>query len=181
MELAGATVIETDRLVLRPLGVADVDALHELMLVEPVRRYLCDGELLPRAVVEGWRIASDALFQRVGVGLWCVRERGAAPLVGLTGYAEFFEPPVLELLFALAPSRWGRGYAVEMASAAIEQGFTRGGMETIRASTDEPNAASIRVMERLELTPAGEDPGPTWRQLHFELTRARWRARATAS
>ncbi len=169
------TAIETARLVLRPLAAEDVDALHGMIQVEPVRRYLCDGELLPRASVEGWRAASEALFRRAGVGLWCVRERGREPLVGFTGFAEFYEPPALELIFALAPSCWGRGYAVEMARAAIAQGFTRAGLTTIRASTDEPNAASIRVMARLGMLAAGGSPGPKWRQLHYELPRARWR------
>ncbi|WP_438028155.1 GNAT family N-acetyltransferase [Sorangium sp. So ce233] len=87
-----------------------------------------------------------------------------------------YDPPVLELLYALAPGFTGQGLATEMAAAVLDLAFEERGLALVRASTGAPNLASIRVLERLGMTPAGESPGPRWPQLHFQLSRERWRA-----
>ncbi|MGH7712311.1 MAG: GNAT family N-acetyltransferase [Gemmatimonadaceae bacterium] len=68
---------------------------------------------------------------------------------GCVGYADFHEPPRLELLYALSERAWGMGYATEAARCMIDYGRSQLGMATILASTDVPNVASIRVLDRL--------------------------------
>ena len=50
---------------------------------------------------------------------------------------------------------WGQGYAREIAQAVIGYCFATLGMPSVRASTDAPNTASIRVLEKLGLEFAG--------------------------
>ncbi len=170
---ADAHLITTERCELRPLTAADADALHAFFLDEPVRRYLLDGELISRAWVDRVIAESEASFAARGLGLWSARAHGEAELLGVTGYREFYEPPVLELLYALASSHWGRGLATEIARAAIEAGFAQG-LTRIRASTDAPNTASVRVMERLGMRFESQGPGPRWDQVHYALSREAW-------
>jgi len=171
--------IESPRLVLRPVEAPEAPDVHALLTDEDVRRYLMDGAVASREWVEGIIRDSAASFAARGLGIWVARERGAPAIVGLAGFRDFYRPPVLELFYALLPSRWHRGLGTEMARAAIDHAFTRAGLSEVRASTDEPNAASIRVLGRLGLRPSGrtakEDVGTVlWDQLHFAVSREQW-------
>ena len=165
-----AHLITTERCELRPLRPEDAGEIHGLLLEELVRRYLLDGERVSRDWVDAVIADSNAAFAAHGLGLWAARERGAAAILGFTGYRDFYEPPVLELLYALAPGYWGRGLATEIAHAAVDAGFARG-LDHIRASTDAPNTASVRVMERPGMRFAGRTAGKRWEQLHYGLPR----------
>lgn len=140
----------TARLVLRPVTARDVDALHELWMHPDVRRFLWDDALLPRDETAAIVARSEASFAASGHGLWLARPASApAPLVGFCGYWPFHDPPEVELLYGLARNAWGRGLATEMSRAMLAHGFDALGFNEIQASTDAPNEASIRVMQRL--------------------------------
>ncbi|HZR82256.1 MAG TPA: GNAT family N-acetyltransferase [Candidatus Binatia bacterium] len=153
--------IATDRLALRPVARADVEGLHELWMDRDVRRYVWDGTIRPLAETAAIVDRSAALFAQRGFGLWVASARvdakrtargaeaAADRLVGFCGYWFFHDPPELELLYGLARDAWGRGLATEMARALLAHGFAELGFDEVQASTDAPNVASIRVMERL--------------------------------
>ena len=140
--------IETARLQLRPIAVTDLDAIHALWIDQEVRRYLWDDEIIARQVAADVIERSQAQFRDHGHGLWLARRPEAEAIVGFCGFWHFHEPPQLELLYGLAPSHWGRGLATELAVVLLRHGFEVLGFDTIIASTDAPNLASARVMER---------------------------------
>jgi RimJ/RimL family protein N-acetyltransferase len=175
-------VIASARLVLRPVQMAEAAALHALLGHEDVRRYLTDGVAMSHEWVEGLIRASAASFAARGLGLWSAREHGAPRLIGLTGFRDFYTPPVFALLYAVQPSHWYRGFATEMAQAAIDYAFRHTGLQAVRVSTDAPNQASLRVLERLGMRPPGrtaqaDAAGVCWDQLHFIVSRAEWQGR----
>jgi RimJ/RimL family protein N-acetyltransferase len=175
-------VIASARLVLQPVHMAEAAELHALLGHEDVRRYLTDGIAMSRAWVEGIIRDSAVSFTARGLGLWSAREHGAQRIIGLTGFRDFYTPPVLELLYALQPSHWHRGFATEMAQAAIDYAFRHVGLRAVRASTDAPNQASLRVLERLSMRPHGrtaqaDAEGVCWDQLHFIISREEWQGR----
>ena len=153
------TVAQASELVLNhpdvrlvPLGEADVDALHKLFLDTEVRRYLLDGLSMEREWVEQVVAESAAQFARDRSGLWGIRLSAAADpteLVGVVGLREFFEPPRMQLIFALSPRVWGSGLAVRASQRVLEYLFDRLTWSRVEAATDPPNVASIRVLERL--------------------------------
>ena len=175
-------VIESARLVLRPMHMAEAAELHALLAHEDVRRYLTDGLAMSHDWVEGIIHESAVSFVERGIGLWSARERGAHLIIGITGFRDFYNPPVLELLYALRPSHWHRAFATEMAQAAIDYAFRHAGLREVRASTDAPNQASLRVIERLGMRPHGRTAQADaelirWDQLHFIVSRAEWQCR----
>ena len=104
------------------------------------------------------------------IGLYAAQLREEpSRLVGFVGFRFFYEPPVLQLVYAVAPAHTGRGIAGEMARAVIKLAFSRYGFHEVRASTDEPNRASVRVLERLGMKLIATEPGDRWTQLHFVL------------
>jgi RimJ/RimL family protein N-acetyltransferase len=70
-------------------------------------------------------------------------------LSGFCGLWPFRDPPELELVYGIAEDLWGKGYAIEVAQAVIDYCFDSLDMSVVRASTAVPNAASIRVLEKL--------------------------------
>ena len=141
--------IVSERLLLRPIEVDRAKALHSLWTDERVRRFLWDGETIPfertRAIVE----KSLILFEESGFGIWGVCDRSSKELLGFAGYWPFRTPPSIELLFGVAPEHWNRGIATESSRCVIRYGFEELGFQSVEASTDLANKASVRVLEKL--------------------------------
>ncbi len=145
-------VLRIDGARLVPVTHHDVADLHRLFLDSEVRRYLLDGLEMDREWVEQVVGESQQQFEVEGTGLWKVEvedgEQGSA-LRGVIGLREFFEPPRMQLIFDLDPCVWGRGFAVRGSSELLRYLFEARGLTRVEAATDEPNLASVRVLERL--------------------------------
>lgn len=146
------TDLSTARCELTPVSPSDAAALHALWSTPGVRRYLWDGEIIPRERTDAAIATSADLFERHDFGLWLVRERVDRTLVGFAGIWPFRDSADLELLYGIDERLWGRGYAVEAAQAVIDHAFRMLDLPVIRASTDADNAASVRVLEKLGFT-----------------------------
>ena len=141
--------IQTQRLVLRPLKSGDLDAIHRLWTAPGVRRYLWDDEIIPRDRTEDILQENERLFTEKSFGLWGGWSQTRERLIGFSGFWYFREPPEPEILYGIADDLWGRGYASEMAAAMVAYGFEKLNVPKIIGSTDAPNVASSRVMEKL--------------------------------
>ena len=148
------TMIElsTERLVLRPFCLDDVDALHGLWATREVRRYLFDGAVPARDRVVEMVESSVEGFAELGYGFFSLRLRQATTrIVGFSGFRPFDEAGVVEMLFAVEPSYWGRGYATEASREVLRYGFAQCDLRRVVATTDTPNQRSVRVLQRLGL------------------------------
>jgi [ribosomal protein S5]-alanine N-acetyltransferase len=143
------TTILTARLTLRPFTLADVDEVHALWTDPDVRRYLWDDVVIARERAEEMVRAIVAGFERNGRGMWLIHEQDADTACGFCGFLPRKEEDRAEMIYGLAPSVWGRGYATESARALIDYGFRTLKLPKIAAAADVPNAASVRVLERL--------------------------------
>ncbi len=143
---------------LRPATADNLDDLVKLLHDEGVRRYLCDGIVLPRETIAEMLARSDQLDPH-GLGLWVIEtmHEGFAGIAGLQPVsAEAGAAPAMvggvEPLIALSPKYWGRGVAGQALNALIL--YARGTLELPRlvAAVDHPNAPSHRLMRRLGFT-----------------------------
>ncbi len=135
-----------------PITDANVDDLHSLFLNAEVRRYLLDGLEMDRDWVSQIVVESATQFECQGTGLWGIWPVGPGlrtELVGVVGLREFFEPPRMQLIFALSPSVWGQRLAVKASTRILEYLADELSWVRVEAATDPPNTASIRVLERL--------------------------------
>ena len=100
-------------------------------------------------------------FDRHGYGLWAVELPELAPFIGFVGLSipsfEAHFTPCVEIGWRLACEHWGRGYASEAATAALDFGFGELGLAEIVSFTSTVNQRSMRVMERIGMTRAPED------------------------
>ena len=139
--------LETERLLIRPLTVADLDRVHVVYSDAEVMRFspggACDFER-SRA-----RLESSIDHQRAhGFSRWAVIEKESERLVGDCGFQYLDAGPDIELGFHFARSHWGRGFATESAHACLEWALAER-QESVVAIVDPANAASIRVLEKI--------------------------------
>ncbi len=152
--------LETPRCSLRPVEPSDAEVLHALWTRPEVRRFLWDDELIPLSQTRQLVADSCARMKAGDYGLWLarLRDRNPSGVIGFTGFWPFHEPVRVELLFGLAGDHWGRGYATEIAEAMMGYGREHLAMEAMLASTDEPNRASVAVLDRLGFSQSHHDP-----------------------
>ena len=147
--------LETDRLILRMFREDDFEAYAKICADGDVMRYLGEGKPLTRS--EAWRQMAMILghWRLRGYGLWAVEERATGHLIGRIGH---FNPegwPGFELGWVLGKPYWGRGYATEGARRALDYAFNEMGRDHVISLIYPPNAASIRVAERIGETLEG--------------------------
>jgi len=122
-----------------------------------VRRYLWDDEPVAKAAVEGATSCSLKTFAEEGFGLFGVRLRaGDGELSGYCGLLRVETAERVKLLYTLLPRWWGKGLATEAARACLRFGFEEADLARVVAGVDPPNAASLRVIEKLGMVPVGE-------------------------
>ncbi len=143
--------IETDRLLLRPLSLADLGPLHEVYGDRDVMRWIGAGDAYSRDVAE-----SEARLERLlahqerhGFSLWAVTDRESGLVLGDCGLVHWaHRGPEIELAYRLGKAHWGQGYATEAARAWVERGLGELGLVRIVAAAHPENAASRRVLEK---------------------------------
>src|SRR5688500_11194318 len=133
--------LETARLLLPPLVEADLDALHGLLTEPAVRRYLCDDAVLSRDAVAELQARSAGLTA-CGLGLWSIALReggswagcvGLQPVPDATSEACLGLGRAIEIVVALGPTFWGKGYAAEAGGAVLHHAFATLGLSQVVA------------------------------------------------
>ncbi|MFF2191320.1 GNAT family N-acetyltransferase [Streptomyces sp. NPDC058157] len=178
--------LKTDRLALRPFGVADADDLVALDGDPEVMRFINGGRPTSRRTVET-RVLPRLLDVYPCWGTqayWAADEEATGTFLGWFEFRplERDSSAVVELGYRLNRAAWGRGFATEGARALIDKGFTELGVERVTANTMAVNAASRRVMEKSGLSFVrhftGDWPeaieGSEHGEVEYELTRAAW-------
>lgn len=165
--------MHSERLRYHPVAPESLDIFHALVQDEHVRRYMMDGQRLPREWSEARVRESQALFARRGVGIWLARDTATDEAVGFCGFwiAPSFPEP--QLLYALLERWTGRGLAAEMARAAIAHARGTAGFRAIEADVDAVNARSVRLLETLGFERVGTTPGAFGDVLLFRLAAER--------
>jgi RimJ/RimL family protein N-acetyltransferase len=133
---------------MRPYRNDDLDDVHRLLTNPDVRRYLLDDVIVEREWVADEIRQTRACFEAHGFGQFAVFEKTEKAFIGFCGYRFFHDPPECQLLYAFHPDYWGRDIATEAARAMIRYGIETCGFDEIIGSTDAPNKASQRVMEK---------------------------------
>ena len=142
----------TRRCELRPVAPEDAAELHALWITPGVRRFLWDDTIIPFERATEAVATSRELFAQHQFGLWAARPKGSTEICGFVGLWPFREEREFELLYGVAEPLWGRGYAVEIAQAILAYCYIALDMAVVRASTDAPNIASWRVLDKLGFT-----------------------------
>jgi [ribosomal protein S5]-alanine N-acetyltransferase len=140
-------IAETDRVVVRSLAPADLDAFAAVTGDPELMRYVGDGTTLSRTETAGW-IGTTARNQlRDGWTTWAVADRATGALIGYAGLVHG-DADAIEVTYVLARQWWGHGLAGEIVGALVDHAFRVRGLTELRATIDPGNVASRRVVEK---------------------------------
>lgn len=157
--------IETERLLLRTLDEGDIDALVGLWTDPQVTAFLGgprNPEELRRSFCEDLRGQAPHPHD-----LWPVVEKSSGDVVGHCGLLakEVDGLPEVELVYILAASAWGKGYATEIGRALMQFAFEEMGLTRLICLIMPGNEASGRVAARLGMRSEGLTARPGNRML----------------
>ncbi len=155
--------VTTERLELRRFRPEDVDELAPVFAQAEVWQFPY-GRAFSREETESFVASQLAHWDEHGFGLWTVGERATGRTVGYAGLAvPTFLPeilPAVEVGWRFEPAVWGRGFATEAATAALDEAFTTLGLDEVCSLPQVDNPASCRVADRLGLRRGREIPLP---------------------
>lgn len=182
--------LETDRLLIRPFALADMDAIHEILDVElsaadvgntGPQQYEQRREWLQWTVMN---YAELAKLYQPPYGDRAVVVKDTHQLIGACGYAPCLFPfgqlpsygldltatglnsNEFGLYYAISPSQQRRGYAAEPAQALLDYAFNELHLRRVVATTTYDNEGSMGVMRRLGMRlERNPFPDPPWLQV----------------
>lgn len=151
--MSSTASIETERLVLRQVGLDDLDEVVRLHEDPEVARFMGTPD---REWLEGWVEGSDGEWAELGYGRMAILDRAGGTFLGRTGLKRWPQFEETEVGWALQPEARGRGVATEAARAVLEWS-ERFELPYVTAMIRPDNAPSLAVAERLGLSPLRED------------------------
>lgn len=144
------TVLETERLLLRPFTVDDAEFILALLNEPSFIRYIGDKNVRnleqARQYILNGPVAS---YERHGFGLGLVELRESHTPIGMCGLLKRDELPDPDIGFAFLPAFWKQGFGFEASKAVLDDARERLRVERILAITSLDNDASIKLLERL--------------------------------
>jgi len=145
-------ILETERLILRQLRLDDAEFIFELLNDPSFIQNIGDRNIRTvdnaRSYIVNGPVAS---YAKHGFGLYLVVLKETAESIGMCGLIKRDGLEDVDIGYALLPSYWSKGYAVEAAQATKAYAKDVIGLKRIVAIVDPANAGSIRVLEKIGL------------------------------
>ena len=145
---------ETQRLLLRPIELSDLDEFVALHADPEVTRFI---RPLDRAAAKERLHRDQREWLERGHGLLAMLDLTNGAFLGRCGLKYWPQFDETELGWVLRRNAWGRGYATEAGHACVEWGFAGFDLPYLTAMINAGNVSSVRVAERLGFTPLRDD------------------------
>jgi RimJ/RimL family protein N-acetyltransferase len=140
-------MLETERLILRPLCKNDIDAIYRMRSDADIMRYIREPQ--NRDESANWVELVSSRWAAEQIGFCAIIEKSSHEFAGWCGLWQLKETGEIEIGYAVGKQFWGKGYASEAATEFLAYAFERLEVEKIVAVARPENAASRRVMEKL--------------------------------
>jgi [ribosomal protein S5]-alanine N-acetyltransferase len=151
-------VLKTARLTLSPFAADDAVPLFEMLRDGNAMKYTYVASTLEEctARLQAW----ESRRARFGYAPWVVRLTDSGAIIGWGGLGNDPADPHwgAEVIYAFAPSAWGKGIASELVTFAVSLGLRTHQLDHVDAFVHPDNMASHRVLQRNGFTPLGFEP-----------------------
>ena len=180
--------LHTDRLLLTPFALTDLDLALEMWTDPEVVKYI--GDVMTEAEVRQEMSDSIKRGGNGGIGIWCIADRRTGEKLG---DSYLLPMPVdeddtdfslvvmgqmpdaeIEIGFFFKRSAWGRGYATEVCQRLLQFAFQEVSLNEVVSSVDEENVASKKVLEKCGLLDRGRSRSYGKDSPIYRITRDEW-------
>ncbi|MCX5970755.1 MAG: GNAT family protein [Coprothermobacterota bacterium] len=145
--------LQTERLLLRRMGVGDAEDLFSYASDPEVTRYVVWETHCSLADSLAFLQYTEEQYRKKEVSSWGMVLRESGRLIGTVGFVDWLPPHArAEIGFALGRRWWGRGLMSEAVREVLRFGFERMQLNRIQARCYLANHASARVMEKVGMT-----------------------------
>ena len=181
---------ETDRLLLTPLAMDDIDISIAMFTDSDVTRFA--GGPVTVETIEKEMPKWVQRGSKGGIGIWCAKDKATGEKLG-TG--ALLPQPVeeddtdfslvvmgqlpdadIEVGYFFKPSAWGRGYATEVCRELLRIAFELENLEKVVAAIENGNAGSRNVLEKSGFQYVGLRKTYGEMEPHFIVTRDEWQS-----
>lgn len=142
--------LETDRLHLREMTLADASALLKQFGNPEVVRFIEMQPIKTRAQANEWLRWMGSYFTAKDGLRWGITLKADGTFIGSAGIHGWNrEARYAEVGYDFAQDFWGHGYATEVVNRLVEFGFERMILNRMEADVVSGNQASMRVLEKI--------------------------------
>lgn len=164
-------ILETERLVVRQLTIADVDDATRIFGDPVVGEYTTWWTDVERHGTEGLLAMMEDLMASGTGAFWAIVPRKTSGMIGFCGLIVVPDDDRAEIGYALAQHAWGHHYASEAVRSVMEVVFGPLRCNRLEAYCSTDNLASLRLLDNLGFQHEG-----TLRQYLMRNDRAQDRA-----
>ena len=146
-------IIRTERLILRPHSMDDIQEAFEMNADPLVTRYTHDGGTKSKDEIE--KLISELIngdYRKYGFGRFALELMKSGEFIGFSGLKYLPEEDEVDLGYRLKRKYWGRGLATEAGQASLAYGFDELDLEKIVAYVLPDNMGSIAVLKKLNFS-----------------------------
>jgi [ribosomal protein S5]-alanine N-acetyltransferase len=153
---AVATVLETERLLLREAAEGDTAFVLELLNSPGFLENIGDRGVRTEDEARGYIVDRMlASYRDHGFGMWVTVQKSDEAPVGLAGLVKRDGLDVPDVGYAFLERAWGRGYAQEAAAAVLRHAIDVLAIPKLAAITTLENFASMAVLRKIGFTYQG--------------------------
>ena len=151
-------ILETDRLLLRPLELSDAEAMFAMDKNPAVHKYLWQKptQTIEETITTIKYVQSQ--YERNTIGRFATILKETGEFIGWTGikfvhdHIENGNTNFYDYGYRLDEKFWGKGYATEASMAWLNYGFNQMNIKMMNAFTHRDNGASNHILEKIGMT-----------------------------
>jgi RimJ/RimL family protein N-acetyltransferase len=149
-----ATILETQRLLLRHLIMDDLEALFALYRDLEIRKYFPEGVLNLEETKEELEWHMNGHPKHPELGLWATIHKETGKFIGRCGLLPWTieGQDEVEIAYLLDKNFWHQGLATEAAKGIMKHGFETLNLSRLICMIDLENVASQKVAQRIGMT-----------------------------
>ena len=141
-------LLETERLLFRPLTREDLPWLVEMRSPDAVNRYLGGPQMQNAEALDKRLDFYISCHEKFGFGSCVMELKATGELIGTSGIQPLEDTGEIEVGYNLSERFWRHGYGYECAMGWLQYGFRTHGLDRIVAIADPANIGSWKIMEK---------------------------------
>ena len=148
-------ILETERLIMRPMLHEDAEALFDMDKNPEVHKYLWQKPFTTIEQIHDYISNIRNQYESNGIGRFSTIIKETNELIGWTGikyindHVENGKTNFYDYGYRLNKKSWNKGYATEASKAWLDYGFNKMNIEEMNAYTHFENGASNHVLQKV--------------------------------